>query len=73
MSTEDNLALLKSLDRRDARLRRRAGLVAWISVAAGAVVMAVLVFVAYQQLAQVRKAAEARYGPSAACLPADRG
>lgn len=56
MSTEDNLELLASLDRKGANLRRRAGLVAWVSVAAAAIVMAGLIFVAYRHLAQVREA-----------------
>jgi hypothetical protein len=54
MSTEGNLSLLEKLDRQGARLRRRAAWVAWGSVIAAGLVMALLISVAYQQLRDVR-------------------
>jgi hypothetical protein len=54
MSTEENLSLLEKLDRQGASLRRRAAWVAWGSVTAAALVMALLIAVAYQHLSDVR-------------------
>ena len=52
MSTEDNLALLATLDQKDASLRRRAGLMAWGAVAMAAAVMALLIVVSNRQVAR---------------------
>src|SRR5262245_41584437 len=54
MSTEDNLSLLEKLDRQGARLRQRAAWVAWGSVIAAALVMGILILLAYQHLHDVR-------------------
>jgi hypothetical protein len=59
MDTEDNLAILEKLDRKGARVSRNATLVAWISVAGAAAVMALLIYLGNQQLQQVRSAADA--------------
>src|SRR5688572_28907545 len=52
MSTDDNLALLATLDRKDANRRRRAGLMAWGAVAMATAVMASLIAVSNRQLAR---------------------
>ena len=59
MSTEDNLSFLETLDRQGAKLRRRAAWVAWGSVIAAALVMTILIFVAYRHLGAVRAEVDA--------------
>lgn len=57
VNTEDNLAILRQLDRSEVRIRRHATMVAWLSVVGAAVAFAVVIFVGNQQLQRVRSEA----------------
>lgn len=59
LSTEARLALVAELERREAGAVRRAAAVAWLSLGAAALLLGLLVFGAWLQLAQTRREVEA--------------